>query len=74
MSTDPKLIDSYVFRSPQYEPVIPDSKGEVILYVVCTALYGEEESWISKAPTQLKVGAFVETVKSLWGEPVNNFV
>ena len=39
-----KLIDSYVFRSPQYEPVIPDSKGEEILYVVCTALYGEEES------------------------------
>ena len=54
-----KLIDSYVFRSPQYEPVIPDSKGEEILYVVCAALYGQEESWISKAPTQLKVGAFV---------------
>ncbi|WP_180107375.1 MULTISPECIES: surface-adhesin E family protein [unclassified Acinetobacter] len=39
-----KLIDSYVFRSPQYEPVIPDSKGERILYVVCAALYGQEES------------------------------
>lgn len=39
-----KLIDSYVFRSPQYEPVIPDSKGEDILNVVCAALYGEEES------------------------------
>lgn len=34
-----KLIDSYVFRTPNYEPAIPDSKGENILKYVCTALY-----------------------------------
>lgn len=39
-----KLIDSQIFRSPQYEPVIPDSKGENILYAVCSALYGQGNS------------------------------
>lgn len=39
-----KLIDSQIFRSPQYEPVIPDSKGENILYAVCDALYGGDNS------------------------------
>lgn len=39
-----KLIDSYIPRSTQYEPVIPDSKGESILYAVCSALYGEDNS------------------------------
>ncbi|HGI7032727.1 TPA: surface-adhesin E family protein [Klebsiella aerogenes] len=39
-----KLIDSYVFRSPQYEPVIPDSKGENILNLVCAMLYDKDNN------------------------------
>ncbi|MDV4317052.1 surface-adhesin E family protein [Acinetobacter indicus] len=39
-----KLIDSYIPRSTQYEPVIPDSKGESILNIVCYALYGQDDS------------------------------
>ncbi|WP_180108645.1 surface-adhesin E family protein [Acinetobacter sp. YH12147] len=39
-----KLIDSYIPRSTQYEPVIPDSKGESILNIVCYVLYGQDDS------------------------------
>lgn len=39
-----KLIDSYIPRSTQYEPVIPDSKGESILNIVCHVLYGQDDS------------------------------
>jgi hypothetical protein len=37
-----KLYDSYVFNYPKYEPAIPDTKGETILYAVCAGLYGTE--------------------------------
>lgn len=37
-----KLIDSYIPRYDEYDPVVPESRGELIAFVVCRYLYGEE--------------------------------
>lgn len=38
-----QMINSYVPSYVNYEPVIPESKGEFMAYVVCNYLYGEAE-------------------------------
>ncbi|QOW51636.1 MULTISPECIES: surface-adhesin E family protein [unclassified Acinetobacter] len=38
-----QMIDSYVPSYVDYEAVIPESKGEMVTYVVCDSLYGEHQ-------------------------------
>ncbi len=37
-----KVIDSYIASYDKYEPVIPESNGESMAFVVCRVLYGKE--------------------------------